>query len=77
MPSTCLVFQQRLELWISAELFPAVIVIHFERISERKTFRGPTLTECQLLERATRRLWKHEIDKHDLEGIPYTVAIIT
>ena len=33
-----------------------------------------TLTECELLERASRCLGKYEVDEHDLEGIPYTVA---
>ena len=34
------------------------------------------LTERQLLESAPRRLGEHQVDEHDLEGVPYTVANI-
>ena len=35
-----------------------------------------TLTECKLLERASRGLGKHKVDKSDLKGIPHTVTSV-
>ena len=44
--------------------------------SANEDVRTSALTERQLLESAPRCLGEHEVDEHDLKGIPYTIANI-